>query len=305
MRHSRMLVKQPRKKRKYASIIFVIVLLGAAAYFIGAGAAGGWLAENVINPVFNSGISNAEEVSTDKTNAPETSTNTVSPAPTQTIQAVNLPETSGTQMEENISAKAISLFALQTGAFSEETNAKDAAGEIITKGGAGFLAYDGEFFRVLVAGFTDETEAKDVKTTLESNNITTSIFKLDSGSLEFKIRAEQFQIDAVKACFETIPESVETLQQIGYDADKGVDVNAQISQLKQNINKVTQNLDDVITADEGAMMSLSTYMKEYNEKIKDMPDSSTLSGAEFSSALRYTLIDIVVDYSAFLDEISN
>ncbi len=302
MRNSRLPAHLPRKKRRYAGIILFVILLGAAAYFVGAGAAGGWLAENVINPVFNNENTNAEDMP--QTQTPETNDSTQNPTPSQTIQAVSLPETSGTQTEENISAEKIMLYTLQTGAFTEEKNAKDAASEVILRGGAGFVAYDGEFYRVLVAGYTKEIEAKSVKESLEGNGITTSVFQLDSGSLEFKIRAEQSQIDAVKACFNTVPESAETLQQIIYSADKGEDVKDRIAELKQDITDVSENLDKTISADEGAMMSLSKYMKAYTQIINSIPDSSSLSEVDFSSKLKYTLINVVVDYSAFLDEIS-
>lgn len=303
MRYSRTSAKQPKKKRKYTNLIIVVVILGVSAYLIGAGVAGEWLAQNLINPVFNNeGTSAADSSSVDSILPSE---NNVPDTPQATVQTVSLPETSGTRMEAQITAKEIALFALQTGAFSEEVNAKDAASEIISKGGAGFVAFDGDYYRVLIAGYTDENDANDVKGSLGQQDISTSIFNLKSGSLEFKIGAEQSQIDAVKACFDIVPESVDTLQNMIFNADKGEAIDAAMEALQQKVTEVSDNLNGLVSSDSGAMLSLNTYMKGFCETINNIPKSSVVSGVEFSSQLKYNLISIVVDYSSFLDEISS
>lgn len=305
MRYSRMTAKQPKKKRKYTNLIIVVLILGIAVYLIGAGAAGGWLAENVINPVFNNETTNAEEINTPDSSAQLSQPENATTTPIETIQSVNLPEASGTRIEQNITAHKIALYTLQTGAFSEENNAKQAASEIIAHGGAGFVAFDGEFYRVLIAGYLREEDAIEVKDTLEKDGVMTSVFMLESGTLEFKIGAEQSQIEAVKACFETVPESVNALQQIVFDYDKGVKVDADIADLQQKVDQVCANLEQVVTTDEGAIMSLNKYMKAFGKTINNIPNSSSVSKVELSSQLKYNLVNIVVEYSAFLDEISS
>lgn len=300
MRTSRMMAQPPKKKKKYTNLIVVIIILGIAAYFIGAGAAGGWLAENVINPVFNSDKATAEPLPTNNDLVNETSV-----PPKESIQAVNLPEASGARVEEKISADKVSLYALQAGAFSEQSNAKDAASEIAAKGGAGYVAYDGELYRVLIAGYVKETDAKDVKDSLNNEEVQTSVFKLESGSIEFKIGAEQSQVEAVRACFNIVPESVTALQQIIYSFDKGDDVDNDLIALKAKIKLTSDNLEKAVDTKEGAMQSLRDYMISYSETIGQVPLSSEVSKVEFSSQLKYNLINIVVDYSAFLDEISS
>ncbi|MDD5017062.1 MAG: SPOR domain-containing protein [Eubacteriales bacterium] len=302
MRYSRMQDKKPKRKRKYAGFITVVIILGITAYFVGAGAAGGWLAENVINPVFNNGDTSAAEATGDTTSA---AADGISASETETVQSVSLPAASGTQAEDNITAQEISLFALQTGAFSEEGNAKEAAAEIIAKGGAGFVAYDGEYYRVLIAAYTDEGDASDVKSSLADQDVSTSIFNLKSGSLAFKIGAEQSQIDAIKACFDIVPQAVDTLQQIIYDADKGEDVDADIEALCQSVDLVTAEFEAAVSADDGAILCLDTYMKAFCETINNIPLSSDVTEVEFSSQLKYNLIGIVVDYSDFLDELGS
>ena len=295
MRYGRMLSKQPPKKRKYASLIIVAVILGITAYFVGAGAAGGWLAKNVINPVFNSDVGHAEEPASSTTGA----------FAADTIESTSLPSATETQAEEQLTAQSITLYALQIGAFTDESNAKQTAQQVISRGGAGYVAYDGNLYRVLVAGYTSENDAKSVKAELESQAISTTVFKLESGALEFRIGAEQQQIDAVKACFEMVPIVVSELQQIIYDADKGNKVDDRIAALNTKVGDVTARLKTIVSADAQALSSLIAYMDSLCEKLGGIHKSTDISAVAFSSELKYNLIGVVVDYSTFFKKLSS
>ncbi len=288
MRYSRMASSPaPRRKPRYANWIIAAVVLGIAAYFIGAGAAGGWLAKNVIEPVFG----------------PRSSA-TATPGATATASAsVSQGAADTSRVEENITAQEIALYTLQVGAYSDEANAKSAANTIAALGGAGYVAYDGELYRVLAAGYINEADAKDVQTSLEGQSVTSTVFELKSGTLEFKIGATPAQVEAVKACFASIPQTMEALQQIVFDADKGKDVDDAVAALAADATEAFENLKTAIVSDESAIQSLTTYMSEFCEKINNIPDSSTVSAVEFSAALKYNLIGIVVDYSAFLKKL--
>jgi hypothetical protein len=298
MRYGRTLPQQPPKRRRYSSLIIVAVLLGITAYFIGAGAAGGWLAENVINPVFNNGVGSAAT-------ATATASTTIAASASTNTAITESPQVSGTHSEEQITAQSVSLYTLQVGAFSDEANAKQTAQQVVTRGGAGFVTFDGSLYRVLVAGYTSENDAKSVKAELENQGISTTVFKLDSGALEFRIGAEQQQIDAVKSCFDVVPSTVSELQQIIYDADKGENVDDRIAALKTKADEVNANLKAVVSTESDSMASLVTYMDSLCNKLGSIHKSAEVSGVAFSSELKYNLISVVVDYSTFFKELSS
>lgn len=298
MRYSRMGTMPPKKKKRFTNFFIVIIILGIAAYLIGAGAAGSWIAENIIDPVFNNGVSSAA--------TPTNTENTVISTPDGTITPVDLPGVSGVRAEEEITAQEVALFALQTGAFSDETNAKSAASSLQAQGGAGYIAFDGNLYRVLIAGYTSSDDANEVKTSLKQQSIDATLFNLKSGSLKFKIGAEQGQIAAVKACFDIVPQTVADLQQIIFDADKGNNVEQAVSVIKQNVASVTGGLEAAVTSEEGAMKSLRSYMQKFSGAVNGLPASAAPgSAAKFSSDLKYSLIQIVVDYSSFLNELNS
>jgi len=299
MRYGRSLPRrQPPKKNWRSTLIIAAVLLGITAYFVGAGAAGGWLAEKVINPVFNSGVGSAA------TSSPTASPEMGASAPA-TAAAAQSPTVSGAHSEEQITAQSVTLYALQIGAFSDESNAKRIAQEIKQRGGAGFISYDGSLYRVLLAGYTSENDAKSVKADLEEQNISTTIFKLDSGALEFKIGAEKQQIEAVKACFGIVPTIVSELQQIIFDADRGSNVDDRITALKAKADEVNANLKSAVSAESASMASLIEYMDSLCGKLSTIPKSTEVSGVAFSSELKYNLIGVVVDYAAFFKKLSS
>lgn len=296
-----MMSQPPKKKKHYGNLILVAIILGITVYFVSAGAAGGWLAENVINPVFNSNPT-AIAATPEDTSTPDA---LQSAAPAGTVQAVSLPETSGEHAEEQITVSSIALYTLQAGAFSDETNAKAAAAEIIARGGAGFVAFDGNLYRALIAGYTSETDAQSVKSELDAQGIVSTVFKLESGALEFKVGAEQTQIDAIKSCFALVSDTVKNLQQIIYDADKGTNVDDSINALKANAHNVVDNYKSVVTSQTDATKKLTAYMDRFCTALDNIPLSAGVTAVDFSSGLKYNIIGIVVDYSTFLNELSS
>lgn len=301
MRYSRMMSQPPAKKKRYGNLILVAIILGITVYFVSAGAAGGWLAENVINPVFNSDPT-AIAATPEDTSTPDA---LESAAPSGTVQAVNLPETSGERAEEQITVSSIALYTLQAGAFSDETNAKAAAAEIVARGGAGFVAFDGNLYRALIAGYMSETDAQSVKTELDAQGVVSTVFKLESGALEFKVGAEQTQIDAIKSCFALVSDTVKNLQQIIYDADKGTNVDDRITALKANAHTVVDNYKSIVTSQTDATKKLTAYMDRFCTALDNIPLSAGVTAIDFSSGLKYNIIGIVVDYSTFLNELSS
>lgn len=309
MRYSRMMSQPPhRQKKRYGNLILIAIILGITVYFVSAGAAGGWLAENVINPIFNSDPSAAVAATPNTSlSAAPTVLPSESPSgasPNATPQAVSLPEASGARAEEQIKVDSVALFTLQAGAFSDEANAKTTASEIIARGGAGYVAYDGSLYRALIAGYATEEDAKNVKTELEGQGIVCTVFKLESGALEFKVGAEQTQIDAIKACFALVSDTVKNMQQIIYDADKGTNVDDRITALKTNAHSVADKFKSSITPGTAATDKLSAYMDRFCAALDNIPLSAGASAVDFSSKLKYNIIGIVVDYSTFLDELS-
>jgi Sporulation related domain. len=268
------------------------VILGIVAYLVSAGAAGGWLAKNVIEPVFGKG-------------GPATATPGASVSATPAATRGELQsETATDRVEETITAGEISLYTLQVGAYTDESHANASAGAIAAMGGAGYIAYDGELYRVLAAGYLNESDAKDVQATLEQQSVTSAVFLLKSGSLEFKIGATPAQVEVIKACFTAVPAAALTLQQIVFDADRGENVDEDIKALAADVAEVYGNLEAAISPDDSAIQSLAAYMSEFCEKMNNIPLSTDVSAVEFSARLKYNLIGIVVDYSAFLKGIS-
>lgn len=298
MRYSRMATPPPRKKRKFANLVLVAVILGIAIYLVTAGAAGNWLADNIINPVFNNGIAAAATPS--KSISPSVSPTAT--AATASTSPSDTPASSG-RVEDQITAQEITLYTLQAGAFSDKANAETTASAIKSQGGAGFVVFDSNLYKVLVAGYTDQNNANDVKTSLKNQGVNASIFVLKSGTVTFKIGAQRDQIDAIKECIDEVPDSVSTLQKIIFNADKGQNVDSDLASLKEKAAGIKDDLNNAVSSDETAVKSLKDYMDKFCAAINGLPASSSPASA-FSSGLKYALIQIVTDYSSFLKSLA-
>ena len=290
MRTSRMQAPPPKKKRKFTGFVIAAVVLGVAAYFVGASAAGGWLAQNVFDPVFNSSSANAKQTEEAATPQPDASV-----TPTDATQA------SSGLVEQNITADKLSLYTLQIGAFSDEVNANEAAKDVAAKGGAGYVAYDGNLYRVLLAGYTSKDDALSVRKNLADTDVDSTLFILESGSLQIMVGADAGQVSAIKACFDIVPSSAEKLQQIIYDNDNGKNVSADISALQKDAEQTKLGLEEAVDISDGAVKHLHAFMDD----LCGMLSNLDVSDVDFSSELKYNLINIVVRYSSLLDELGS
>lgn len=298
MRYSRMMSAPPkRRKGRAANLIIVIIILGMAAYLISAGAAGSWLANNIINPVFNNGNANAADTSVAGAEILSPG-ETLSPSPAVSSSA------SGERAEEQITVKEITVYALQSGAFSDIINAEAAAKIIKEQGGAGYIANDGNLYKVLIAGYTDKNDADEVMASLKSQGVATTMFEIKSGKLTFKIGAQRGQIDAVSACFDAAPDTVESLLRIIFNADKGQNVNGEITALKEKLYGVLDSYEAAVSKGETSMQGVSEYFDKLRDTVDGLPDSASVSTAELSSGLKYALIQIASDYSSFLSKLN-
>jgi hypothetical protein len=139
---NRRFISARRKKASPLAWVLVMALLVGAAYIGAAGKLGAWLAEHVVQPVFVTlGIFTAQA--------------TQSPGQTQ-------------KPAVSVSVAGFSVYALQTGIFSDENNAKSAAKTISAQGGAGYLRKDGNSTRVLLSVYATEADAVKVREQLKS-----------------------------------------------------------------------------------------------------------------------------------------
>lgn len=138
---------------------------------------GEFLSENVVDPIV--GVFSPNDEGT-----PANDDDKDKPSATKSINTIDF------------SIPEFSLYALQAGVFSDTENAQKYADELINKGGAGYVVEFDEGFRVLIAGYLNEDDAKNVKERLlEEQNMDTSIIEISGSAITSKVEADSTTAD--------------------------------------------------------------------------------------------------------------
>ena len=107
--------------------------------------------------------------------------------------------------DETVETREISLpgetwYAIQTGVFSTREAAKEKAGAYTDRGAPGYVAQDGDKWRVFIACYGDKTDANSVRTRLQdAQQVETYLFEWANPSLKLRLSGMVGQMDVVEA----------------------------------------------------------------------------------------------------------
>jgi len=284
---------EQKSKKSAAPGILLVLLLGVAIYFFVAGSMGKWIGENVVQPVF-SFFEQGEEIPSPSDFEPS-----VSPMPTTDITKNN-----DDAVTKKINTPAISVFALQTGAFSDVENAENAAALLTRKGGAGYVINDGELNRVLLSCYFEDNEAVSVMSRLESEeNISTRQYLIEVDPVNIEITAKETTIETINQGFEYIPVLIENIQKAGYAFDR-YEYDAcdkLIEDTKTKLNGVIYELEKKTDGTNNqVVLSELELLKSYMNKLENI-DLTVDDMVAISSEIKYTQIDMIYDYKNLIE----
>lgn len=294
MRYSRLPVKKP--KRNYGTVILFVLLIAVGVYIFTATAAGNWLADNVVTPVF-SYLQTGAIKTTGINDLPGASAK-----PSQSAAA----SSPGSTVTKSMDADSQTYYLLQSGIFENEQNATDSANALKARGGAGYILKDGNRNRVIMAAFKTESQAKSVKDTLLKNeNISTYVYNIKMDGLNFSITAANGQAEALKEGFALPGYCADTLMELSQKYDKNENIDQAIQDLKKKCNATRDNLNSSIKNDEKneAILRLKEFTGLLCENVNKIPDTLSQSNIELSSQLKYTVIWVAVNYSDFMKKL--
>jgi len=103
----------------------------------------------------------------------------------------------GGRREQELSLSAHTLYALQLGAFTQESAALQLAQQFIARGAAGYVHFDGSAYRVLAAAYPTRAEAQAVQTRLGNQNISTYIHPCALDALTLRMAGTPAQVQSL------------------------------------------------------------------------------------------------------------
>lgn len=295
MRYSRL--KRRRTKQRYAAFILVAVLLLGGIYILSAGTAGRFLG-SLIGSLLSPADPAAGTVLSPPPAAAKTPTLTL-PDPTEDTEKVT----------ETIQALPLRMRAIQMGAFNDGENARAFGREIQERGGAGYVVYD-SFYRVLAMGFASEEDARTVRQQLKEDEIESSIYEISAPGASLQITATKANVTAIRGAYASWEETFRALETIILDLDSGSitsaeaykrisERGAQVEQIRQDLDALSQN-----QADNVILSGLAVLYQQGSDAFSAVISENPLNRVAISSKIKYTYIDMILQYKQYMEEIT-
>jgi len=288
-------------ERTGGGIVFVItVIVLAALLYIGTrGQAGVWVRDTMAS--LQSTLFPPQETSTPlPTEDAQATLSEVHPTPLPTATPIPTPVQTQNTITEMVEVPGILLYAIQVGAFKDETNAQLAALQDEATGGAGFVWKAGEYYRVFHVGFKDNAQATAFRTKMQEEKRDVGLYPMEAPGMKLEITSTKERVQDVQDAFaqwetalqrmETAPnatlikEAIETLR-----IDMGLMVERMEAGLPQdNRNGIYQGLLDLYK-------ECDTILEQV---LRHADDKEALK-----SAIRKGYFEMVQLYRQYVDEI--
>ncbi len=255
---------------------------------LSASAAGTYLAENFVAPIFEAFNKNSDNTDDDGALAVSLSTDKDS-------------------VTKDVTLPGITLYTLQMGIYASHDNACAQADILKAQGAAGYILTDDDKFRVLSAGYEAADDARKVKERLMSDGTDCALFTLSCESSAFKISTDKENADSLINAFAAFKAAQNSLS----NAILAFDSNAQsISEGQIECNKILEAFKsdmDIISKSEDIPSQLDGMMNCYDEycsQLSALSSSDYDNRSTFAAAMKYSQLLMADAYIEFSSELS-
>lgn len=193
-------------------------------------------------------------------------------------------------------------FFVEVGNFFKYTDATSLAGEIQSKGGAGYVYYDGSY-HVLTSFYLSKEDAESVCSNLIETYPSTKIFTIEQDKLKTNknlSKQEQQFITKINKANKTLYEGLYTaITRYDTSADNINQLSLNLTSLYDNYLKETDDIKNFFN--NPTQFASKNYILDITECTKGLKDN--INEANHSSVLKYDLIKIVMLHCSFINSL--
>lgn len=294
-------------------VILGLLAVAALLYFITASAAGSWISENIVNPVLEAfnpepATSVADTAWLEPTGAGG-GTGDIYADADETLSAQdsvtatpNAAPITGTDLKLD----GALIHAVQMGAFKSEANAGTEADTVRGRGGAGYVYYDGELYRVLASAYATEPEAKAVRDQLKSEAIEAGVFTMEIEEVNLHVTAGENVVAAMTGAMDAVKAARDELTALSIAYDKkeitASAAKSSIDETNASLRAALNELSAQAGSDNAVISRLAALLEKMSAGLDEL--SSAGNELDFSSRMKYTQIGMVSDTVEFVNAIT-
>lgn len=286
--------KRPRFKRRASrgsdsvgggKLILTLVLLGGAVYLLSASAAGTWLAQNVMAPIFSA----------------------FSPSTSEGTPVISTDSVEGAAEAEELKLSGMKVYLLQLGVYSTEDSAKDIASEYKPRGAGGYILEKDGKYRVIATAYSEKSEARSVQDRLSGEGVDTAVHELSLNEISFNVTADSASREAISEGFSCLSGTLSDMINFSQEFDsESMSVSAGKEKLKAYLEEIKSKRDALTKtgADDAVINAVKDCFGKYITSMEAVCSYGGDNTAEMSSAIKYTLISMIDEYSHLINSLS-
>jgi hypothetical protein len=295
MRYSR--ISKKKNRNKYAIFLLITQIVFLLIYILSAGTLGKMVSKLIL-PILSDDMNDALDEEVDDT-------------PLTLSDETGESESSKAEYEkitDNLKINPLSIYTIQMGAFTDENNAKGFSEDLKSKGGAGYVHFDG-YYRVLAVGFQSEEDAVKVRDELKADGIESNIYKIVTKGAEMQITAAKENVELIRSAFESWEKGYSGMEQILFSLDTGAasvsDTITKIRELKDEMEQKQKKLEEINAGQKNIILNgLTDLYKNTCMSLENIIDVEFDNKVAISSEIKYTYIDLLIQYRNYLEHIS-
>lgn len=288
IRHVRKRTQRRRKSSFSPALILMCAVSLAIVYGIGASKFGTWLAARVVAPAI---------IRVMPTETPEAVISSATPAIDTRADTLS------------ITLPAVLCYAVQIGVYGERDNANAQSESLRKLGAAGYIAEDGEHYRVLAAGYPDSASMDKVRAQLLSSGIESRAYEIVTDGLRLRVSGDAEALDGLEAALSFAAALPEELSEAAIRFDReSLDVFEGREMIRSVLDDCLLHMAVFESMEEPTRAALAPAADYLSDVAASMEALSSLDGEDtvrFSSAVKRLYLDAVFGYQRMASEMEN
>ncbi len=298
--------RRRRRARRAASsvsgagkVFVALLVVAGVVYVVSASAAGTWIAQNVMAPVFRTVDDFVSGVK-------------ATPTPGGAAQAEETPGmlspagNDAPTASEQIELPAMTCFALQMGVYSSAENANAQAASLQKQGAGGYVLEDGGRYRVLAAGYEQEESLRAVKEQLTAQGMDCALYQLEAPKSVLEVTASQEQVTDIQSGLRALMKLQSELASAALKFDQeGMTPTAGRELAGELLSTFRQAGARLLSMQgQGILTDMQACLAHCEDALEELAEYNTESTVDFSSKMKYTHLYIASEYGKLGQQIS-
>ncbi|MCL2670583.1 MAG: SPOR domain-containing protein [Clostridiales bacterium] len=275
--------RRGRRGKSHGALLVLLLGCAVLVLFIVSSDAAAWISVHIVAPVQGFfGIGAKADL------------------PAEPVFSQNTPEPAGTAAPELVVTLAARMqYCLQMGYYNDAVSANIQASSLKAMGGAGYVYFDGQKYRVFAAAYGDLASADKVISQIQADGYEAATYLLQTNAAELTASGADTSLGDLADCG-GLSERVLTLS---YAFDKREkDQGAILSALAQLQTELTA--DYAAAARYAELQPLASYLSFCNTELASLTARGAgLGYTEFSAALKYLQLSFAVAYHGAIADI--